>query len=116
MTDTRAHIRSHCSDLIKIRWTIESGRLEETSAILEDISPRGACLQTERPVPEHTGLTIHLAPAVCLEAFTIYCRYRDTGYFVGVEFEPGVDWSKRAFLPQHLLDLEGWDSKPEIVH
>jgi hypothetical protein len=33
-----------------------------------------------------------------------YCVYRDIGYFLGVEFEPGFRWSVRMFRPQHLLD------------
>jgi hypothetical protein len=34
-----------------------------------------------------------------------YCVYREIGYFVGVEFEAGSKWSKKAFKPRHLLDL-----------
>jgi hypothetical protein len=33
-----------------------------------------------------------------------YCVFRDIGYFLGVEFEPGSRWSQRHFRPQHLLD------------
>jgi hypothetical protein len=35
-----------------------------------------------------------------------YCVYREIGYFVGVEFDPSFKWSKKAFKPQHLLDLQ----------
>ena len=35
-----------------------------------------------------------------------YCVYREIGYFVGVEFEPSSKWSRKAFRPQHLLDLK----------
>jgi hypothetical protein len=30
--------------------------------------------------------------------------YREIGYFLGIEFEPGCKWSARHFKPQHLLD------------
>lgn len=33
-----------------------------------------------------------------------YCVFREIGYFLGVEFEPGHRWSQRQFRPQHLLD------------
>jgi hypothetical protein len=35
-----------------------------------------------------------------------YCNFREIGYFVGVEFNPGSEWSSRAYKPQHLLDLK----------
>ena len=33
-----------------------------------------------------------------------YCAYREIGYFVGVKFRAGTQWSEDVFLPQHLLD------------
>jgi hypothetical protein len=33
-----------------------------------------------------------------------YCVFREIGYFLGVEFEPGNRWSLRSYKPQHLLD------------
>ena len=33
-----------------------------------------------------------------------YCVFREIGYFVGVEFDPGCKWSQRSFKPLHLLD------------
>jgi hypothetical protein len=33
-----------------------------------------------------------------------YCVFREIGYFLGVEFEPGHRWSQKQFRPQHLLD------------
>jgi hypothetical protein len=35
-----------------------------------------------------------------------YCLFRDIGYFVGVQFPQARGWSREAFLPEHLLDLE----------
>ncbi len=34
-----------------------------------------------------------------------YCSYREIGYFVGVKFEAGTEWSEDVYLPQHLLDV-----------
>jgi len=33
-----------------------------------------------------------------------YFVFREIGYFLGVEFEPGCRWSQRHYRPQHLLD------------
>jgi hypothetical protein len=33
-----------------------------------------------------------------------YCVFREIGYFVGVEFDPGSEWNTRSFRPMHLLD------------
>jgi hypothetical protein len=33
-----------------------------------------------------------------------YCVYREFGYFLGIEFEPGSKWSAHHFRPQHMLD------------
>jgi hypothetical protein len=30
--------------------------------------------------------------------------YREIGYFLGIEFEPGSRWSEQQFKPQHMLD------------
>ena len=34
-----------------------------------------------------------------------YCLYREIGYFLGVQFLPGCEWSPEAYQPEHLLDL-----------
>ena len=74
-------------------------------ALLEDISPSGACLQLETAVP--LGVEMHWSsPRQELSGTVRYCVYREIGYFVGVEFEPSSKWSKRAFRPKHLLDLK----------
>ena len=33
-----------------------------------------------------------------------YCVFREIGYFLGIEFEPGSRWSERHYRPQHMLD------------
>jgi len=33
-----------------------------------------------------------------------YSVFRDIGYFIGVEFDPGSLWTEHRYKPQHLLD------------
>ena len=92
-----------CADLVDIRWKDPTGRTRRGVANLEDISLSGACLQLDRPVPLGTGMRISY-PNGELCGTVKYCVFRDIGYFLGVEFAPGIRWSEQAFRPQHLLD------------
>jgi hypothetical protein len=81
------------------------GKPATTTAILEDISSSGACLQMEEPIP--LGVEIHWdQPRQKFQGYVRYCVYREIGYFVGVEFDAPFKWSKKSFRPQHLLDLQ----------
>lgn len=104
MNDRRAEIRMLCADVVEACWTDPEGMEHRSNALLEDISASGACLQLEAAVP--LGVPIRWAGAK--QEFTgevRYCVYREIGYFVGVQFGPESKWTKRAFKPQHLLDL-----------
>ncbi|MCS7315627.1 MAG: PilZ domain-containing protein [Bryobacterales bacterium] len=103
MQERRAEPRMLCADLIQVRWTDESGRQHEAVANLEDISLSGACLQLDTPIPEDTLLRLS-HPKLDLVGRVRYCIYRDTGFFLGVKFEPGYAWSERRFRPKHMLD------------
>ena len=92
-----------CADLIGVHWTNQSGESQLALANLEDISNSGACLQLDAPVPAETVVRLEHAD-VELEGRVRYCVFRETGYFLGVQFEPGSRWSKRQFRPKHLLD------------
>ena len=92
-----------CADLVDIEWKDPSGRTRRGVANLEDISLSGACLQVDRPVALGTALHITY-PNGELTGKVKYCVFREIGYFLGVEFNPGVRWSQRNFRPQHLLD------------
>jgi len=70
---------------------------------LEDISISGACIQVDQPVPLQTILKMSF-PKGELQGRVRYCVFREIGYFLGIEFEPGCRWSLRLFRPQHLLD------------
>ena len=103
MQDRRAEPRMLCADLVDVEWRDESGRTRRTVANLEDISLSGACLQLDLAIPQHTGLRITY-PKGELIGRVRYCVFREIGYFVGVEFDPGCKWSQRSFRPLHLLD------------
>lgn len=92
-----------CADLVDVQWKDKTGRKRHTVANLEDISLSGACVQVERPIPLQTNLRITY-PKGELIGRVRYCVYREIGYFLGVEFEPGCRWSQRQFKPQHMLD------------
>ena len=103
MLNRRIEPRLLCADSVDIEWKDPNGRIRRGVANLEDISLSGACLQVERPVPLGTAFRIAY-PAGTLMGKVRYCVFREIGYFLGVEFEPGNRWSQRQFRPQHLLD------------
>lgn len=92
-----------CADLVDIQWKDKNGRTRRTVANLEDISLSGACVQVDLPIPLQTALRISY-PKGELQGRVCYCVYREIGYFLGIEFDPGFRWSLRQFRPQHLLD------------
>lgn len=92
-----------CADLVDIEWRDEDGRTRRTVANLEDISLSGACLQLDVAIPQRTSLRITY-PNGELVGRVRYCVYREIGYFMGVEFDPGCRWSQQSFQPLHLLD------------
>ncbi|PYT25966.1 MAG: hypothetical protein DMG57_23245 [Acidobacteria bacterium] len=57
MPDRRSEPRMMCADMVGVQWKDHSGRDHSFSALLEDISHSGACLQTEMPLPmnEHSS-------------------------------------------------------------
>ena len=103
-TVKRISERCLCADLIKIVWTDESGRKQKKLAALEDISKEGACVQMEYPIPVGTPISI-LYPAGRYIGRIRYCTFQQTGYFLGVRFDPGYEWSKQQFMPSHLLEI-----------
>src|SRR5215471_17465190 len=105
MKDRRTERRMMCADMVEVSWTERSGEPSCATALLEDISSAGACLQLESPVP--LGVEIHWrAPGQEFRGTVRYCVYREIGYFVGVEFKASSRWSKKTFEPRHLLDPE----------
>jgi PilZ domain len=105
MQRARAEIRMLCADMVDVCWKERTGRKYKATALLEDISRSGMCLQFEIPVPVGTRVDIH-CPGDKLTGTVRYCVYQEIGYFVGVELEKTSHWSRQQFEPQHLLDLE----------
>lgn len=103
MYNRRAETRLLCADLVDVQWKDKGGRTRRTVANLEDISISGACIQVDAPVPLQTVLKMSF-PKGELQGRVRYCVFREIGYFLGIEFEPGYRWSLRLFRPQHLLD------------
>src|ERR1051325_5913301 len=102
MQERRTELRMLCADLIEVYWEDNEHRGRETTALLEDISAAGACLQFEIPVP--AGTRVHLlCGKEALEGKVRYCAYRDIGYLVGVQFALDCQWSQGDFEPAHLL-------------
>ena len=105
MRERRSEVRLLCADVVRVSWKTPDGKAHKTPALLEDISVSGACLQTETPVP--VGVEVRWrSPKKEFRGTVKYCEYQEIGYFVGVEFDRGSKWSRRAFKPQHFLDLE----------
>jgi hypothetical protein len=89
--------------MVDVRWKDKAGRTRKGVANLEDISLSGACLQVENPIPLQTDVRIVYEKGELLGKVR-YCVFREIGYFLGVEFQPGSEWSMRRFRPQHMLD------------
>ena len=104
MEERRFQGRFLCADLVRL--TVLDLGCRELEAVLEDISPAGACVQAEEEAPP--GATVRLTLGDC-HVFTgkiCYCSYRDCGYYIGVNFDEECAWSEEEVAPQHLINLE----------
>jgi hypothetical protein len=85
--------------MVEARWKDRHGNPCKSMALLEDISPSGACLQFEEPVP--------VGSEISWDGFrgrVTYCIYREIGHFAGILFSSGTRWSAEDYQPPHLLD------------
>jgi len=89
--------------MVGLSWKDKSGRAKKSIVNLEDISLSGACVQADAPIPLGTPVRIAYDKGE-LAGFVKYCVFREIGYFLGIEFDPGSRWSQKHFKPQHLLD------------
>ena len=105
MQERRSEIRMLCADMVQVHWKTPAGKAERGMALLEDISVSGACLQLESAIPLGSEIRWETAGQE-FEGSVRYCVYREIGHFVGVQFAGGTKWSRQAYQPQHLLDLE----------
>ncbi|MFN7939081.1 MAG: PilZ domain-containing protein [Bryobacteraceae bacterium] len=102
--DRRSEQRLWCSDLVTIWWKEDDKRWKRRGVgVLEDISPSGACIQLEEPLPKGVRLRIK-HPEWKVEGEIRYCVFREEGYFLGVLLDENSKWSRQAFKPKHLID------------
>ncbi len=117
MLERRWERRLLCADLVEIEWQDRTGparaTTRSTTAILEDISRSGACLQTDVPVPVNEELVQVRHRRKTLEGKVSYCAYHDIGYFAGVSFTGNQKWSERMFRPKHLVDPATLERAPD---
>ena len=104
MRSERREDRELCADLVQVQWKPDSGPARSEWAILEDISPSGACLESEQPIPPDTVVSLQFTNEGC-QARIKYCKFDRTSYLLGVQFEQGYRWSRRRFKPQHLIQF-----------
>ena len=95
MSERRSIQRNLCSDLVELFWSDRLGWPHRAKAVLEDISPAGACLQVETLIPVKAELALRLGE-LGLPATVKYCTLIDGSYFIGVEFSPGRGWNIAA--------------------
>jgi hypothetical protein len=103
MKERRNGARLLCAELVEVSWEDDSHRIQRRVANLEDISLSGVCLHIEKPILEGTEIVVRHDHGE-LKGYVRYCKFREVGYFLGVEFEEGCRWSTEDFQPQHLLD------------
>jgi PilZ domain len=104
MKQRRKGERNLCAEFIQISWTDDEGQSRSELATLEDISPTGACIQLEFPIPAETEVALHY-PKGRYRGTIKYSALEKTGYIHGTEFHEPDRWSKDDFEPSHLLEL-----------
>jgi hypothetical protein len=102
MSERRSKQRNLCSDLVELFWSDRLGWPHRANAVLEDISPTGACVQVETIIPVNAELALRLGE-LGLPAIVKYCTLIDGSYFVGVEFSSEKGWSPEEYNPKHIL-------------
>jgi PilZ domain-containing protein len=105
MIDRRIEPRLMCADIVEVEWKDELGQPRKCTGLLEDISPQGACLQLDDPLPLDTDLDIEYHKGR-LKGSVSYCYFSEIGYWVGVRFGSDMTWSLKRFRPKHMLDLK----------
>ena len=78
MLDRRSETRLLCADMVEVQWKEDSGKVRTCTALLEDISPSGACLQLDTPLALGETLKIQYRKGR-LEGSVCYCFFKDIG-------------------------------------
>jgi hypothetical protein len=103
MPEKRNNNRLLCAELVELNYRDMAGFQRRRIVNLEDISPAGMCVQLEARVPD--GIEVR----VCYEGGEFigevrYCAFRDTSFFLGIQFAEHSKWSKKQYCPEHLVD------------
>jgi len=101
----RIENRDLCADLIKVSWTTDLEQPRIDWAILGDISPSGACLEIEEPIPENTIVELEFGGERC-QAEVRYCKYDKVNYLLGIKFRSEYRWSSNRWEPKHLVEVQ----------
>ena len=101
--EQRAEPRLLCATLVEMTRRDRSRRQARQVVHLEDISTSGACVSSERPLPNRTPVVIRYADGE-LPGVVRHTRYQDGSYFAGIRFSFGCKWTPECFAPEHLLD------------
>lgn len=104
MKKKRLENRDLCADLVKMTWEPNPEGPYNDWAILEDISPSGACLEVDEPIPEGAIVELEFGEERC-RAIVRYCKYDNIHYLLGVEFERGYSWASSRWEPKHLVRI-----------
>jgi len=99
IAERRCETRFLCAELVRVKWLNQ-----ETDAILEDISPYGACVQVEQAIELETPITLTIG-RTSFPGRVTYSVFRDYGHFVGMRFAAETCWSAETVIPQHLISL-----------
>jgi len=93
-----------CSDLIVVEWQPTNKCEQTASAVINEISARGACLLLDHPIAAET--LVRLICGNCrLRGKVSRCEQEEaSGYVLYVDFVSGEQWSAERYRPQHLLD------------
>jgi hypothetical protein len=94
-----------CSDMVQIEWKAFAGWDSSALSLLEEISPTGASILTDTPIPVDSAVRIRCGEKT-LEGIVRSCAHSDLGHSVAMEFNADQQWSPRVFRPKHLLDVQ----------
>lgn len=101
--EKRRRDRLLCAGLVEVRWADAEGKACSMVANLDDVSPGGASLLLDCPVPQGTLVEFPLSGQT-VNGRVRYCNAVDIGWIVGVEFGPDSHWDPSVCPPDHLLD------------
>ncbi|MBI4873797.1 MAG: PilZ domain-containing protein [Acidobacteria bacterium] len=87
MQERRIEPRFPCDDPVDVRWKDTTGQNCKAIANLVNLSPSGACLQMDSPIPLETVLRIAHKNG-SFHGRIRYCVCGEIGYALGVRFEP----------------------------